>query len=68
VKAHLRNKADFSFELYWLRQESYYEMIEKEWKSLLTGNSPMDRWLNKLRHIRRFLRGWAKNLSGKHHN
>lgn len=26
----------------------------------------MDRWLHKLRHIRRFLKGWAKNLSGKY--
>ena len=41
-------------------------MIEKEWKSVTTGNNPMDRWLNKLRHIRRFLKGWAKNLSGKY--
>ena len=61
VKAHLGNKAGFSFELYWLRQEGFYEMIEKEWKSVITGNSPMDRWLNKLRHVRRFLKGWAKN-------
>ena len=41
-------------------------MIEKEWKSVVTGNSPMDRWLNKLRHVRRFLKGWEKNLSGKY--
>jgi exonuclease III len=65
VKAHLGNQAQFSFELYWLRQEGFYEMIEKEWNSVMTGISPMDRWLNKLRHIRRFLKGWAKNLSGK---
>jgi hypothetical protein len=41
-------------------------MIEKEWKSVMTGNSPMDRWLNKLSHVRRFLKGWAKSLSGKY--
>jgi methionine salvage enolase-phosphatase E1 len=23
-------------------------------------------WLNKLRHLRRFLKGWAKNQSGKY--
>jgi hypothetical protein len=26
----------------------------------------MENWLNKLRHIRRFLKGWAKNQSGKY--
>jgi exonuclease III len=48
VKAHLGNKSRFSFELYWLRQEGFFELIEKEWKTVVTGRSPMDRWLNKL--------------------
>jgi hypothetical protein len=26
----------------------------------------MDRWINKLPYIRRFLKGWAKNLSEKY--
>jgi hypothetical protein len=26
----------------------------------------MENWLNKLRHIRRFLKGWAKNQSGRY--
>jgi hypothetical protein len=25
--------------------------------------SPIDTWQNKIRHLRRFLRGWAKNKS-----
>ena len=41
-------------------------MIKKEWMSVTAGNNPMDIWLNKLRHIRRYLKGWAKNLSGKY--
>jgi hypothetical protein len=32
----------------------------------LTGINPIDVWLNKLRHIRRFHKGWAKNQSGKY--
>jgi NCAIR mutase (PurE)-related protein len=30
------------------------------------SNRPMEVWLNKLRHIRRFLKGWAKNQSEKY--
>jgi hypothetical protein len=66
VKAHLGNKPKFSFELHWLRQEGFFEMIEKEWNSVLVGLNPMDVWLNKLRHIRQFLKGWAKNQSGRY--
>jgi hypothetical protein len=28
------------------------------------GLSPIDTWQKKIRHLRRFLRGWAKNKSG----
>jgi hypothetical protein len=41
-------------------------MIEKKWNSVMVGLNPMDVWLNKLRHIRKFLKGWAKNQSGKY--
>jgi hypothetical protein len=47
-------------------QEDFFDMIVKEWKSVLVGANPMDTWLNKLRHIRRFIKGWAKNQSGKY--
>jgi hypothetical protein len=41
-------------------------MIEKEWNSVIVGLNPMDVWLKKLRHIRKFLKGWAKNRSGNY--
>jgi exonuclease III len=66
IKAHLGNRPRFSFELHWLRHDGFYDMIVREWQSVTTGSAPMDRWLNKLRHIRRFLKGWAKNLSGQY--
>jgi hypothetical protein len=66
VNAHLGNQAKFSFELHWLQQEGFFDMIVKKWKSVVGGASPMEVWLNKLRHIRRFLKGWAKNQSGKY--
>ena len=38
-------------------------MIKNEWQSISHGSSSMERWQNKLRHVRSFLRGSAKNLS-----
>ena len=64
--AHLGNKAHFSFELSWIRQEGFYEMVAAEWAAVSKGDTPIERWQNKIRHLRRFLKGWAKNLSGKY--
>ena len=66
VQAHLGNKRNFSFELSWLRKEGFYEMIVKEWQSTPGGSTPTETWQNKIRHIRQFLRGWAKNISGEY--
>jgi hypothetical protein len=63
-QAHLGNKAHFSFELSWLREEGFYELIKREWNAEIKGTTPIDVWQNKIRHLRRFLRGWAKNKSG----
>ena len=41
-------------------------MIAKEWTVVNNGRDPMERWQNKIRHLRHFLKGWAKNLSGKY--
>jgi len=62
--AHLGNKNHFSFELSWMRQDGFFEMVKNEWNAIHSGNSPTERWQNKMRHLRQFLRGWAKNLSG----
>jgi hypothetical protein len=63
-QAHLRNNSKFSFELSWLRQDDFEDMVSKEWNSISHGRSPMETWQKKIRHLRSFLRGWAKNLSG----
>ena len=68
VEAHVGNKANFSFELSWLRKEGFYEMISKEWASVTAGETPVERWQNKIRHLRQYLRGWAKNISGEYKN
>ena len=66
VQAHLGNTSRFSFELSWLRQEGFFDMIAAEWRSINRGSTPIEVWQNKIRHVRRFLKGWAKNQSGKY--
>jgi exonuclease III len=64
--AHRGNRLSFSFELAWFQQDGFHEMVAAEWAAVPRGSSPMDTWQRKIRHLRRFLRGWAKNLSGKY--
>jgi exonuclease III len=66
IKAHAGNQPRFSFELFWFSQEGFYDMVAAEWAAISTGNNPIDRWQNKIRHLRRFLKGWAKNMSGNY--
>ena len=40
------------------------DMIAREWNKEVSGKSNVDIWQNKIRHLRQFLRGWAKNVSG----
>ena len=63
-QAHLGNKSHFSFELSWLRHEGFVDMINAVWNSVSHGTTVLERWQNKIRHLRSYLRGWAKNLSG----
>jgi hypothetical protein len=65
-QAFLGNKANFSFELAWLKHEGFYDLVEREWKSVSSGATALDRWQNKIRHLRQFLRGWARSLSGNY--
>ena len=65
-RAHLGNKPHFSFELSWLNHDGFYEIVAAEWDAVTKGLTPIERWQNKIRHLRRYLKGWAKNLSGKY--
>jgi hypothetical protein len=61
---HIGNKNIFSFELSWFEKENFIEMVAREWARPVAGRSSMERWQNKIRHLRQFLRGWARNESG----
>jgi hypothetical protein len=62
--AHIGNKKQFSFELSWMCQDGFTELVTNEWNAIQFGNTPVERWQNKIRHLRHFFRGWPKNLSG----
>lgn len=53
----------FKFELGWLTQDDFHEVVEKVWREEDRGVSSLERWQNKIRWLRQFLRVWAKNKS-----
>uniref|UniRef100_A0A453HI56 Uncharacterized protein n=1 Tax=Aegilops tauschii subsp. strangulata TaxID=200361 RepID=A0A453HI56_AEGTS len=59
---HVGNRNNF--ELGWFEREGFLDLVVAEWAKELGGISNIDRWQNKIRHLRQFLRGWAKNQSG----
>jgi hypothetical protein len=65
-QAYKGNKVNFSFELSWLKIEGFFQIVAQEWASISVGSNSMERWQNKIRHLRSFLRGWARDLSGQY--
>jgi hypothetical protein len=53
-----------------VQQDGFDEMVATEWADELAagpiGKMSIATWQNKIRHLRRFLQGWAKHLSGKY--
>jgi len=39
-------------------------MVRDIWHSVVIESSPLERWQAKIRRLRQYLRGWAKNMSG----
>ncbi|XP_073360247.1 uncharacterized protein [Aegilops tauschii subsp. strangulata] len=48
----------------WFEKENFMEIIAQEWAKPISGRLSIERWQNKIRHLRQFLRGWARNESG----
>jgi hypothetical protein len=65
-QSNIGNKVEFSFELSWLKQEGFREIVEREWSLVPTVDNPIINWQNKIHHLRQYLRGWARELSGKY--
>jgi len=63
--SHRGNTPLFKFELGWLAKDGFFDLITNVWKAENRGTSPLQRWQNKIRTVRRYLRGWAKNQVGQ---
>jgi exonuclease III len=58
------NKCTFKFELAWLFKDGFHEKVAEVWQRETKGSNSLERWQNKIRSLRRYLRGWAKNMNG----
>jgi hypothetical protein len=47
-RAHIGNSARFSFELSWLHQEGFFEMVAAEWGNVPKSDSPIQNWQNRI--------------------
>jgi hypothetical protein len=54
----------FKYELAWLFKDGFYEKVKTVWQKETKGSSSLEIWQNKIRALRRYLRGWAKNMNG----
>ena len=54
----------FKFELGWLYRVGFSDMVKEVWNRPVRGNTPIKRWNNKIRALRKHLRGWARHLAG----
>ena len=43
-------------------RDGFFDLVKEIWELENRGRSPMDRWQNKIRRLRQFLRGWTRNL------
>jgi hypothetical protein len=53
----------FKFELGWLLRDGFHDMFHDIWTNEVSGQTPMEKWQNKIRRLRQHLRGWEKNTS-----
>jgi hypothetical protein len=60
-----QRRRQFKFELGWLLREGFSDMIKFIWDKPVAGNSPIQRWNNKMRSMRRYLGGWSKHMTGQ---
>jgi len=63
---HGNKQSGFKFELSWLLRDDFYELVVDVWKKEMRGRTPLQHWQSKIQRFRQFLRGWAKNVSGKY--
>ena len=58
------NQPNFKFELVWLLRDGFCDMVSEIWQNVQHAGTPLEHWQAKIRRLRQYLRGWAKNTSG----
>jgi hypothetical protein len=48
----------------WLTRDGFFDMVADIWQSECRSYSTLERWQNKIRNLRQYLRGWAKHTAG----
>jgi hypothetical protein len=43
---------------------AFFDMFSEVWSKETRGSTSMQRWQTKIRRLKQFLRGWAKNMNG----
>jgi hypothetical protein len=56
-------KRQFKFELGWLHRNGFFYMVKNVWERPVVGNSPIARWNNKMRAMRKHLSDWDAHIS-----
>jgi hypothetical protein len=59
----LGNFSEFKFELGWLIREGFFDLVSSIWQQE-SRETAIQIWQNKIRSLRQYLRGWAKNSTG----
>jgi hypothetical protein len=54
----------FKFELAWLFKDGFHEKVTDVWQPETKGSTSIEIWQNKIRTLRRYHRGWVKNING----
>ena len=54
----------FKFELGWLLRDGFDDLVKEIWLKPVAGRTPIQRWNNRIRNLRTFLRGWARHTTG----
>lgn len=61
---HANKQLLFKFELGWLLRDGFVDLVADIWRKESRGSNMLEKWQFKIRRLRQFLRGWAKNVSG----
>lgn len=64
--ASFRGKSQrFRFELGWLHRDGFQEMVAEVWNREVRWKDALEKWQNRIRAVRKYLRGWSKHSLGE---